>query len=110
MSTTSLVINILDYLRAHPDSYTIGERLYRNEVTLLISHNIIFPGGRDIFPTSRLHAVRLNREEMLSDDNLVNWLAHKIDKDNPNVDPREIWLTGGHVHGMNTWIMQISFE
>ena len=110
MSTTSLVINILEYLQAHPDSYTIGKRIYRNEVTLLISHNIIFPGGKDIFPTSRLHAVRLNREEMLASGNLVEWLARKIDKDQPNTDPREIWLTGGHVHGMHTWLMQIAFE
>lgn len=110
MSTTSQVITVLQHLRTHPGSFTIGPRLYRNEVTLLISTNLLFPGGATLFPQGRLHAVRMNRAEFFVHDDLITWLSRLIFKDSMPKTPHEIWFTGSHIADSNRWILQISFE
>lgn len=110
MSTTSLVITVLEYLRTHPGSFKVGPRLYRNEVTLLIDTNHLFPGGKTLFPQGRLHADRLSRSELLVHDDLITWLSRLIFQGNVPMTPHEIWFTGSHIADSQQWILQISFE
>jgi len=110
MSMTSQVIAILQYLHDHDDSFEVGKHQYQNEVTLLISSNILFPNGRTLFPQNRLHAFRLDRREMFIHADLLAWVAHLIFEDRAAKIPREIWFTGSHLADSKQWIMQVSFE
>lgn len=110
MDKSVTLTRVFKFLKQHPESFTPSRLRYSNEVMLLVSNHILFPGGTDLFPENRLHALSLDDGFIRTQPELVAWMARLISPEAPMPVPETIWFTGCHLPVQGKYVVQLAFE
>lgn len=108
----TLALAILTFLRNEPG--IIKEpATYTNLVTYAFSDKLTVPGQTEVFPTMRLHVVRLTPEFVEQYQSELDYFYQQTDGVGSEYEQDgyvDVWLTTAHLADRGLMMVELSFE